>query len=310
MTKPRGALAASLVLCFSGIATAQQSPSLEQPPSLEQLAQLVAKAHRSDSAEKLTGFRADLRIEELAKTAEEHRGQVELVVAFLEWKHPDTGRAYPLIRYKQTDSARSIEQGRDREDFWAFADGKQLDMRSREMATDLEHARRNIQLARQMLQFVDADALLHTMKEPSGVVAEDLIQGRAAKTPCWTVRGKLASFPLRQQDGEATEVEAKAFVSRDSNLLLGLEVRPAPKAASKPQDATQQKHDAKPEDTPKGEFVMLSQHATFEGRVVPQRIVHFAVDKDGKRHVQMGIDLTTIELGKKLEASAFDRPKP
>lgn len=310
MTKPRGALAASLALCFAGIATAQQSPSLEQPPSLDQLAQLVAKAHRSESAEKLTGFRADLRIEELAKTAEEHRGQVELVVAFLEWKHPDTGRAYPLIRYKQTDSARSIEQGRDREDYWAFADGKQLDMRSREMATDLEHARRNIQIARQMLQFVDADALLRALKQPSEVVAEDLVQGRAAKTPCWTIRGKLASFPLRQQDGEAEEVEAKAYVARDSNLLLGLEVRPVPKDEPKPQDAAQRKVDAEATDTPEGEFVMLSQHATIDGRVVPKRIVHFAVDQEGRRRVQMGIDLTTIEWGGKLEAAAFDRPKP
>ena len=303
MTKARGALAASLALCCADIAA-------QDAPSLEQLTQLVAKAHRSESAEQLTGFRADLRIEELAKTAEEHRGQVELVVAFLEWKHPDTGRAYPLIRYKQTDSARSIEQGRDREDFWAFADGKQLDMRSREMATDLEHARRNIQIARQMLQFVDADALLRTMKDPTGVVAEELIQGRAAKTPCWTVRGKLASFPLRQQDGEAKEVEAKAFVARDSNLLLGLEVRPLPKEEPKPQDAAQRKDDAKATDTPEGEFVMLSQHATIDGRVVPRRIVHFAVDQEGKRRVQMGIDLTRIDLGGKLDAAAFDRPKP
>lgn len=304
MTSLRGALAATMAVCCAALAPAQDAPTLEQ------LTQLVAKAHRSEAAEKLASFRADLRIEELARSAEEHRGQVELQVAFLDWKHPDTGRAYPLIRYKQTDSARSIEQGRDREDYWAFADGKQLDMRSREMATDLEHARRNIQLARQMLQFVDADALLRALKAPSEVVAEDLVQGRAAKTPCWTVRGKLASFPLRQQDGEAKEVEAKAFVARDSSLLLGLEVRPVPKDEPKPQDAAQRKEEAKAAASPEGEFVLLSQHATIDGRVVPKRIVHFALDQDGKRRVQMGIDLTTIELGGKLEAAAFDRPKP
>lgn len=294
----RGALAAfvSFAACACAEARAQETPTLEQ------LAATVAAAHRVDAATPVTAFRADLRIEELAKSAEEHRGQIELSVSFLDWKHPDTGRAYPLIRYKQTDSARSVEQGRDREDYWAVADGKQLDMRSREMATDLEHARRNIQLARQMLQFLDADAVLRALKEPSSVVAEDLVQGRATKTPCWTVKGKLPSFPLRQRDGESKEVEAKVFVARENGRLLGLEVRPT---AKKPDPAPE----AEPAPVADGEFVLLSEHATIEGRIVPKRIVHFALGQDGKRHVQMGIDLTTIDLGAKLQAADFDRPK-
>ncbi len=303
MTKPRGVRAAAMLALSWQLLFAQDAPSLQR------LTELVTSAHRSESAEKLTGFRANLRIEELAKSAEEHRGQIELEVAFLDWKHPDTGRAYPLIRYQQTDSARSIEQGRDREDYWAFADGKQLDMRSREMATDLEHARRNIQIARQLLQFVDADALLRALIEPSPVVAEDLIQGRANKEPCWTVSGRLAAFPLRVQDGEAKAVEAKAFIARETNLLLGIEVRPDAGAQQEPRDEGQQTAEAKSDAQTKGEFMLLSEHATIDGRVVPKRVVHFVIDTDGKRRVQMGIDLTTIELGKKLEAAAFDRPK-
>ncbi len=296
--QPRGVFAAfvSIAACASAMARAQETPTLEQ------LAAAVAKAHRTETAAPVSAFRADLRIEELAKSAEEHRGQIELLVSFLDWKHPDTGRAYPLIRYKQTDSARSIEQGRDREDYWAVADGKRLDMRSREMATDLEHARRNIQLARQMLQFLDAESVLRSLKDPSPVVAEDLVQGRALKSACWTVSGKLASFPLRQRDGEAKEVDAKVFVARDSGKLLGLEVRPA---AKKPDPAPE----AEPAPAAEGEFVLLSEHTTIQGRLVPKRIVHFALGQDGKRRAQLGIDLVTIDLGASMKAEDFDRPK-
>jgi hypothetical protein len=278
----------------------------QEAPTLLALADAVAKAHRTEDAAPVSAFGADLRIEELARSAEEHRGQIELSVSFLDWKHPDTGRSYPLIRYKQTDSARSIEQGRDREDYWAYADGKPLDMRSREMATDLDHARRNIKLARQMLQFLDADSVLRALKEPSAVSAEDLAQGRAVKTPCWVVRGKLASFPLRQQEGESAEVDAKIFVSREEQRLVGIEVRPATKQDSAAKDGDDGKQATPAQE---GEFVLLTEHKTIDGRVVPTRIIHFAIGEDGKRRVQLGIDLTTLKLGSKLEAKDFDRPK-
>lgn len=278
-----------LGLCLPALAAAQDTPSLAQ------LTELVRDAHRTKDAVAIESFKADLRIEELARTAEEHRGQIELEVQFLDWKHPDTGRAYPLIRYRQTDSARSIEQGRDREDYWAMADGKPQNMRSRELATDLEHARRNIKLARQMVQLVDASQLLATLKDPSSVQSEDLVQGRALKVPCHTVTGTLASFPLRQHDGEESDVSAKVFVAKDSNLLIGLEVRPV--------------HADSKDDKSEAEFVFLTEHRENRGRIVPTRIVHFAVDDTGKRRAQMGIDLTTFDLDAKLEPAAFDRPQ-
>jgi hypothetical protein len=287
--RPWHAAPSLLLLSLSTVAVAQAEPTLAQ------LTELVTEAHRTAAATTIVSFRADLRIEELARTAEEHRGQVELEVRFLDWKHPDTGRSYPLIRYRQTDSSRSIEHGRDREDYWAMADGKPQNMRSRELATDLEHARRNIKLARQMVQLVDPSHLLATVQEPSLVHDEELVQGRTLKTPCYTVTGKLPSFPLRQQDGEEAAVEAKLFVDKVSHRLIGLEVRPLPK------DGETASRD--------GEFVLLSEHRENQGRIVPTRIVHFAIDANGKRRAQMGVDLTTLDLDAKLEPAAFDRPE-
>ena len=100
--RPWHAAPSLLLLSLSTVAVAQAEPTLAQ------LTELVTEAHRTAAATTIVSFRADLRIEELARTAEEHRGQVELEVRFLDWKHPDTGRSYPLIRYRQTDSSRSI----------------------------------------------------------------------------------------------------------------------------------------------------------------------------------------------------------
>ena len=136
--------------------------------------------------------------------------------------------------------------------------------------------------------------------------AEDLVQGRAVKLPCWVVSGKLASFPLRQQEGESAEVEAKLFIARDEQRLVGIEVRPATKQDASATDGGNGKQSAPSQE---GEFVRLTEHKTIDGRVVPTRIVHFALDQDGKRRVQLGIDLTTLDLGSKLEAKDFDRPK-
>lgn len=267
----------------------------QDAPTLAELTAKVAAAHRTAEAEPVHGFHADLRLEELARTAEEHRGQIELSVRFLEWQHPDTERPYPLIRYRQTDSARSVEQGRDREDYWAVVDGKPQDMRSREMATDLDHARRNLKLARQLLRFLEPNAVLGDLEDPSPVTAGELVQGRANRTPCWIVEGLLPSFPLRQQSGDDTPVRAKLFVARADDRIVGLEVQ-----------ATSEKQG---EPAPLREFVSFAEHRTVQGRVVPMRMVHFTVDEKGKRNAQLGIDLVTLDLGAKLTAEDFDRPK-
>lgn len=267
----------------------------QDAPTLAELTAKVAAAHRTAEATPVHGFRADLRLEELARTAEEHRGQIELSVRFLDWQHPDTERPYPLIRYRQTDSARSVEQGRDREDYWAVVDGKPQDMRSREMATDLEHARRNLKLARQLLRFLEPNAVLTELKGPSAVTAGELVQGRANRTPCWIVEGLLPSFPLRQQSGEDAPVRAKLYVARADHRIVGLEVQ-----------ATSEKTEEGPSAR---EFVSFAEHRTMQGRVVPTRLVHFAVDEKGKRNAQLGIDLVTLDLAAELTAADFDRPK-
>lgn len=290
MKHARGALAACLAAAVGASGLRAQDA-----PSLAELMAKVAAAHHTADASSVTSFHADLRVEELARAAEEHRGQIELSVRFLDWKHPDTERPYPLIRYEQTDSSKKVVQGRDREDYWSVVDGKPQDMRSREMATDLEHARRNLKLARQLLRFLDPSTVLADLVEPGTVAAEDLVLGRTTRIACWVVEGKLPSYPLRQQGGEDAPVRAKLFVAREDSRLVGLEVATESSGPDSP--------------APTREFVRFSDHRAMAGRVVPMRLVHFAVDEQGKRIAQLGIDLVTLDLEANLKAEDFDRPK-
>lgn len=274
---------------------AAAAANAQRPADLEQLAKQVEAAHRTADAKPIESFRADLRLKELARDAAEHRGELELSVSFLEWVKPDTGRPYPLIRYRQRDSARSVEQGRDRVDYWSFADGKQQDMRSRELATDLEHCRRNLKLARQMLQFVDPANVLRKLTEPSAIGEEDFVQGRAEPIPCFTVSGKLAAFPVRRHDGDDVAVATKIYVAKDDHRLVGLQATPL--------DA-----DGEPLAN-EGEFLLFSEPRQVAGRLVPMRIDHFAIDAEGKRRAQMRVEIAQLELDKKLAPEDFDRPK-
>lgn len=280
--------------CAAALLLGAAAPA-QLPADLQELAQQVETAHRTADAKAVTGFAADLRVQELARLATEHRGELELSVRFLEWTQPETGKPWPLIRYKQTDSARSVEQGRDRVDYWSCSDGKLQDMRSREMATDLEHCRRNLKLARQMLQFLDPTGLLRSLGTPSAVTDEDLVQGRNPKIACRVVAGTLPAFPLQRQGGDDGKVAVKVYVAKADHRLVGLAVTPlgdedAPRTAD-------------------GEFLLFAEHRLLAGRLVPMRVRHFAVDPKGERVLQLGVDLTRLDLEQEPVPADFDRPK-
>ncbi|MGE3175432.1 MAG: hypothetical protein AB7O97_22600 [Planctomycetota bacterium] len=298
---------ATLTLALAcGLAAAQDAAAPAAPPSptaptgaadsapdLEELARRIDAAHRTAEAAPVTAFAADLRIQEISREADQHRAQFELSVKFLEWQNPDTGRPWPLIRYRQADGSRDVEQGRDRQDYWSRTDGRVQDMRAREFETDLAHCRRNLKLARQMIRFVDPAAVLRGLRDPEPVLADELQQGRTTPVPVWRVRGRLDAFPLRQYSGDDLPVRATVFVERDSNRLVGLEVLPIG-AADEPAPAA-------------GEFLRFLDHRLIRGRLVPMRIVHSAVEPDGRRLAQMTIEITTLDLDAQLTATDFDR---
>lgn len=265
-------------------------------PELEALAQRLDKAHLTDPAAKaIRGFDAHLRMGGFAKDAKQ-RGEIEFAVSFLEWIKPSTGRPWPLIRYRQVDSADTIEYGRDQLDYWALLDGRIRNLRSRELERDLESCRSNLRLARQLIRFLEPGTELRSMTDVGPIQQEPLRQGRARAVECTTVTGKLEDFPMLQTGGEQSAVRAKAFIDPEGRLL-GLEVTPL--------------NDQGVAYQGQGEFIMLQDYRTLGGRLVPMKITHFAVPSEGVRKQQRQVQIVTLEVDPgqvELSAPDFDRP--
>lgn len=274
---------AALLLC----PTAAQVPA-----DLERLATRVDAAHRVGSGPAtITSFRAGLAILGLASDGE--RGEAELSVSFLEWTPPDRDRSKPLIRYRVVDSARPIEQGRDREDYWGLSDGRVVDLRGKEYATDLDNCRRNLKLARQILRFLDPGAVLRGLEQPDAVHEETLQLGRSKPVACLVAAGRLPGFPLRQQAGDDAPVRARVFVGKDDGRLLALQVTPL----------------ADGDSAPAGEFLFFADHRPHQGRLVPMQVTHFDIGPGGVRRPQFLVRITTLELAADLRVEDLDRPR-
>lgn len=265
-------------------------------PEIEALAQQLDKAHLTDpAAEAIQGFDAHLRMGGFAKDARQ-RGEIEFAVSFLEWTKPSTGRPWPLIRYRQVDSAEAIEYGRDQIDYWALLDGRIRNLRARELERDLESCRSNLRLARQLIRFLEPGTELRSMTDVEPVRQETLRQGRAAAIECTTVTGTIEDFPMLKTGGAQSTVRAKAFIDPEGRLL-GLEVTPL--------------NDEGQASQGDGEFIMLQDYRKLGGRLVPMKITHFAVPAPNVRKQQRQVQIVTLEVDPgqiQLEASDFDRP--
>ena len=285
----------TLVMLLPTAATAQGiGPAAN--PEIEALAQRLDKAHLTDpTAKPIAGFDAHLRMAGFAKDARQ-RGELEFAVSFLEWIKPSTKRPWPLIRYRQVDSASTIEYGRDQLDYWALLDGRVRNLRSRELERDLESCRSNLRLARQLIRFLEPGTELRAMTDVGPIQQEELRQGRAAAIPCTTVTGKLQNFPMQRTGGGQSAVEAKAFIDSDGRLLA-LEVTPLDNKGKRLAG--------------RGEFILLQDYLELGGRRVPMKMTHFSVPAPQVRKQQQQVQVVTLEVTPgqvELQASDFDRP--
>lgn len=272
-------------------ADAGTAPAAQQlPEDLAALARLVDATHRvGQGPDEIRSFDATLKILGLG----DDRAEAELAVKFLDWLDPQLERRRPLIRYRLLDAARPVEQGLDRIDYWGLADGKVRGLRDKESATDLASVRRNLQLARQLLRFLDPGAVLRSLAEPTRVEERELQLGRSKAIATKTVAGVLPAFPLRLAGGENVPVKARIWVGKDDGRLLALQAEPI---------------EPPPAGAPSGEFVAFDDHRVVAGRLVPWRTTHFDLDAKG-RHAQIQVVITTLELAAERKPEDLDRPR-
>ncbi|MEY3162073.1 MAG: hypothetical protein RIT25_2064 [Planctomycetota bacterium] len=262
---------------------------------LQRLSERVDAVHYPDGRPKrLESFRADLSIEEAAADASQ-RGQAELRSMFREWQPEGAKVSRPLIRYSVVDAGQPIERGCDRDGWWELFQGEPRDLTARDLAESLKAAQRDTKLARQLLRFMDPGAVLRTLQDAGAVVEETLQVGRTEPVPCQVATGRLAAFPLLEQEGDAVPVAARIFVHRDTGRLVAIEARPLD-AEGKP-------------DAGRGEFLRFEEHEKQGPALLPRMLVHYRLDANGKRMLQRKVRLVQITLGAELRVEDFDRPR-
>jgi len=278
-----------------------QTPAATLPEDLRDLAERVDKAHHPDGpVPPVRSFRSTVTMHVIDVGAPE-RGAVELEVQYLAWKPAGRDRDVPLLKYRVRD-ATPIERGRDRDGYWQLFQDEAKDLRGAEFEQDLEACKKHLNLARQLVRFLDPAAILRSFAEPSAVREEELPyhpgegpgpRARHTKTPCLVVEGSLPSFPQLQQGGDDAPARLRVFVSKATNRLLAVEAMPIVNGAPDPTNM---------------ERINLLDPKADGGLLVPGMLEHFFTAPDGKLHIKSRVHFA-LQLGAELRVEDFDRPK-
>lgn len=262
------------------------------PADLAELALRVEQAHRPKGpVPAVDALQAQLDVQLLDPNASD-RGQAELQVRFLDWR-PKNGKPRPLIRYEIRQPSGPLVRGHDREGPWHLFQGEPRDLTG-EFAQDQKACARDLNLARQLVQFLSPGTVLRALQNPSAVVAEDLPIARGEKVPCYSVTGDLAAFPLLMQGGEDVPVRARIWADKGNHRLLGVDVWPM--RAGKP-------------DETRGERILLLELHERDGLLLPRRLEHSFRDDKGQLRPQLRTIVIDANLRPQLRAADFDRKK-
>ncbi len=277
-----------------GPASAPTPAVFAAPQDLAALAERVGKAHRPGGpVDPVHAFRGSLEVHLLAAAAD-RGGQADLLVQFLNWRREGSSRVVPLIRYEIQQAGQPIVRGRDRNGYWHLFQGEPRDLSKTDFAADREACMRDTNLARQLLRFLDPEAVLRELAKPSAVREQPLQLGREPKVDCLCVEGDLEAFPLLQQSGEDAPVRIAIYVRAADSRLAAIEVWPLV--------------DGLPEAS-RGELVRLAELHERDGLLVPRRLDHFFRNEKGELRLQSKAVLTSLSLRPELRAEDFDRKK-
>lgn len=289
-------LPAALFL-LSSVTVAQESPPAATvlPADLVALAQRVEAAHRPNGpTEPFTAFAGSLALQLVAADAAQ-RGEAELSVRFLQTQRDGSDKPRSLLRIRLVDSSRPVERGRDRYGFWALIDGQVRDVPGKDTAADEAACKRDLGLARQMLRFLDAAAVLRSLQSPAPVRQAPLQLGREPAVDCAIAEGRLPAFPLQQTAGEDGPVQARIFVEQKTGRLFAVEVWPL--------DAQGNRIDGP------GELIRLRDLRLQDDVLLPNRLDHYLLRPGGAPSLQFKVILTAMQLRPKLLPQDFERPK-
>lgn len=288
---PRKPLPHLVAIALFGAAHAQ-TPAAGEVPTLAELADRVERAHRPDEqAATPTQFACNLELHLIDKTAEQG-GQVDMNVKFMLWKQPGKDKVRKLIRYEVRDAEQPIMRGRDENGPWQLHRGEARDLYGADFTDqDRKTFAQHTNLARQLLRFLSPADVIRSLRN-AGLVQQEELPIKRVPTACYTIEGRLDSFPLMQQGGEDASVQLKIWVRADDGHLACVEATPLVDGAPA---------------TTRGERIVLADLRERDGRLVPCEITHLFRDRKGALRPVTRVKLTTVELAPGLQAADFAR---
>jgi hypothetical protein len=278
-----GAGAAALSMLALAAQPAQGSSATRPSLPLAELISKVRAAHRTTLAPPATSFRGRVQVTPLAR--EQDTVAVKLEVLYEDDKQ--------MIRYRLEEQGRQVERGRDRNGrLWGRDDKGSYSLGEAHYEQDRNELKKRIQLARQLLRFVDPGSLLAALEGPDPVLAEDLRQGRGEPLPCWTTSGVIKDMPIYHSAGERVRARVKVWVARETGIVCGLLLTPI---------------DDQQRPAAESEFLHLRRHSDGEGPRLPNELVISRRDAAGRQTDPIEVRITELDLDPKLKPEDFDR---
>jgi len=258
------------------------------------LAARVAKAHRGDSKAAIDRYAATITIKPLGKTAD--NVNVELMVKYGRNIERAEGVTDEMIRYTVNEGDKPMERGKDPRP-WMRVGKEVTSLSGRHESTDAELLDSHTRLCRQMLQLLDAGAILASLEGEEPVQSKSLKISRKETIETDFITGKLKSFPVFRKGSKKAHSKAvfmEAWIAKKDARLAAVRIFPLTTKGVP--------------DRAQGEFIVLSQYADSKGVLVPGELLIYDVNA-AQRKPQVKVRLTAFELNAKLTKMDFRRPQ-
>lgn len=277
----------ALVLIPILLAPAAQAMTTPQS-DVEELAAKLDQTHRNGVDKEIPSFAAILQL----KTLAEDQDAITIGLAVDFGVLPIDGRKHHLIKYHVQEKDGLIERGYGPLGYWTQIDDKVVFLNQAQHKQDKDNVLRDIRLARQLLGYLDPGALLRSLRNAS-VRTEELDMGRRREPiPCQVVSGFLGSFPLYNLTGEAGPALIEIWVETATWHLVAVEATPVD-GQNRPQPEHQ-------------EFIALFDYKKrVKDVLLPRELKISTVDAEGKRQLQLGVLLMSIDLDPGFDAEHF-----
>jgi len=210
-----------------GAQTTKTADKATEPPSREALAALLANSHNKGAKlPKMVSFKAKLSVEPLGRDKDNITVEIDSRFRNDVPKVGGARRTPAMIRYSVDEGGKRLERGRDAYGFWFRSDGKVTPLAGRDFGEDRALVKKEISLARQLLDVVDPAAVLGQLSGKVVVVEGRLPFGKAPKASYWIATGTRKNYPyytLQADTKRPPSARVSLYVNKATGILKAVQ---------------------------------------------------------------------------------------